>query len=428
MARLTTQLKLPAWTNPGWFLNYFAGGLSAPERKLVWMIGLYDFTYALSSVFMNVFLFRQSNDWKVVGLFNLSQFFFVIPAFTVGGYLSRRLSYLLCYQLGFLFNALLYLSVLVWREDSTHHPLELGVLGGLGIGFYYLGQHALTYELVHRHRRDYFFSVSLVLSSIFRILAPALAGWVIKNVNSLAAQGHWGLNGYHLIFLVTLVGYLGLIIESTRIRVKPHKGRFLYFSTLLHPANADWNRLMVGYFLWGVRNGVFWFATSLFIYQLFKDEWVVGSYGMASNLLAVAASYLLARWVAPKNRDFGVLASCLLMGAASAILTWRMDLTALILFAVLNSIGVSWFQVSFSAASLAVIDRAFEGKKRRLEYLVVRELPLGLGRMAGLLAFLGAEKLFGAPGIRWSFLGLGLAQAAVWLCTPADPKAKRRKT
>ena len=426
MARFDAQTKLPAWSNPGWFLDHLAGRLSAPERKLVWMIGLYDFTYALSSVFVNVFLFRKGNDWGPVDIYNLSMFIFIVPAFTLGGYLARRLSYLRSYQLGFVFNALLYFWVLVWRENSTQHPWALGFLAGMGIGFYYLGQHALTFELVHSKRRDYFFSVSLVLSSVFRILAPALAGWVIKNVDIWAERNQWIVNGYHLVFLATLLSYLALFYESSRLRVKPHRGRFLYFATLTHPNTRDWNRLMAGYFLWGVRNGVFWFAAGLFIYLLFQDEWIVGTYGMGSNFLAVVASYLLARWVAPKNRNFGVLASCLLMGAASALLTWRMDLTALLLFAVLNSVGVSWFQVSFSAYSLAVIDKAFEGKKRRLEYLAIRELPLGLGRVTGTLLFFGAQKVFGNPGLRWSFLFLGLAQAAVWLCIPGSKRNQNK--
>ncbi|HET9868951.1 MAG TPA: MFS transporter, partial [bacterium] len=428
MARSAAQLKFPAWTNPGWFLGQLTGRLSAPERKLVWMIGLYDFTYALSSVFVNVFLFRHGNDWRVVGLFNLSQFLFVIPAFTAGGYLARRLSYLRSYQLGFVFNAALYAAVLLLREDSIRHPWALGLLAGLGVGFYYLGQHALTFELVHSKRRDHFFSVSLVLSSAFRILAPALSGWIIHQVNGWAQAGRWMVNGYHLVFLATLLAYLALIYESTRVRVRPHQGRFRYWQTLTHPANPDWNRLMAGYFLWGVRNGVFWFATSLFIYRIFRDEWVVGAYGMGSNLLAVGASALLAKWVSPGNRDFGVMASCLLMGAASALLTWRMDLAALILFALLNSVGVSWFQVAFSAASLSVIDQAFEGKKRRLEYLTIRELPLGLGRVTGMAIFLGGQQLYGEAGLRWSFLILGLAQAAVWMTVPGKANQQKKPT
>jgi hypothetical protein len=107
-------------------------------------------------------------------------------------------------------------------------------------------------------------------------------------------------------------------------------------------------------------------------------------------------------------------------------LTWRMDLAALIVFAILNSVGVSWFQISFSAASLSVIDGAFEGKKRRLEYLAIRELPLGIGRVVGLLLFLGAQKIYGDMGLRWSFLALGLAQAAVWLCVPASTVKPRK--
>ncbi len=142
------------------FLARFLGvrrQLPSNAKTLIWMIGLYDFTFALSSVFINVFLFRRHDAWNVVLPFNLIQFVFVPVGFWVGGILSPRFGHRISYQLGFIFQGLLFLSVLLLRESAPAYGNGLGVLSGLAIGFYYLGQHALTLDLTDSKDRDYFF-------------------------------------------------------------------------------------------------------------------------------------------------------------------------------------------------------------------------------------------------------------------------------
>src|SRR5579883_1254725 len=90
------------------FLGNYLGvkrGLPASAKTLIWMISLYDFSYAIASLFLNVFLFRQKNDWGVAIPFNLVQFVLVPVAFWLGGILSPRFGHRVSYQLGFIFHA-----------------------------------------------------------------------------------------------------------------------------------------------------------------------------------------------------------------------------------------------------------------------------------------------------------------------------------
>jgi len=75
------------------FLHRFLGvrrPLSPQERTLAWMFSFYDFNYALSGVFVNIFLFKRHDDFKTVVLFNLTQYAVIAPAFWIGGHLSKR--------------------------------------------------------------------------------------------------------------------------------------------------------------------------------------------------------------------------------------------------------------------------------------------------------------------------------------------------
>ncbi|HJT24907.1 MAG TPA: hypothetical protein VJ873_10035, partial [bacterium] len=166
------------------FLGNYLGvkrELPASAKTLIWMIGLYDFSYAIASVFLNVFLFRQNEDWNVVISFNLLQFVLIPLGFWFGGVLSPRFGHRLSYQLGFIFHATLFLLLLLMRESASQHVVVLGIIAGLAIGFYYLGQHALTFDMTDSKDRDYFFSLYFLLSSMLKIAAPGISGWVIAS-------------------------------------------------------------------------------------------------------------------------------------------------------------------------------------------------------------------------------------------------------
>jgi MFS transporter, YQGE family, putative transporter len=397
-----------------------------PERaqSLIWMIALYDFTFALSNVFINVFLFRGNDDWSVVINFNIVQFFFVMVSFVIGGYLANRHRYLLSYQLGFLFTAVLYLMVLLWREGSVNHPGLLGVLSGLGMGFYYLGQHALTLEMTDSKNRDYFFSVQLFLSSIVRVVAPALSGWIIAffQWKQLQLSEAYASMGYYLVFGLTLAIYLALIYKSSRLQVSRRTESFQLWKVITHEGNREWNRLMGGYFILGLRSGVFWFVVLLLVYQISRNEGVVGVYNMLSNLLAVLTAYFCTRWARADNRGRGLWISSWLIFLAGILVSWRIDTFTLWVFAVLNSIGVTWFLIGFSSLSFEAIEKAVDSKKRNLEYLVIREIPLGAGRLAGLFFLLWCQGRFGETGLRAVIFLLGLTQITSMFFVPKPTK------
>src|SRR5579859_3235136 len=165
--------------------------------------------------------------------------------------------------------------VLLLRENSQNHPCVLGFFAGLGIGFYYLGQHSLTLDLTENQSRDYFLSLSVFISSIFRILAPALAGWTIQAFKtpsstglslSLPGEATDSSTGYYLVFAFVLVVNLVLIYKSFQFKVEPTAERFEFWKVLTFSGNQGWNRLMRGQFILGLRNGVMWFAIPLFVY------------------------------------------------------------------------------------------------------------------------------------------------------------------
>jgi YQGE family putative transporter len=407
------------------FLHRYLGvrrPLSPQERTLAWMFSLYDFNYALSGVFINIFLFRRDMDLGTVMLFNLTQFGVVAPAFWLGGHLSKRWGNLLSYQLGFLFSAAVFGATLILRESAPDHPCLLGCLAGLGIGFYFLGEHSLTLEMTTEETRDYFLSLTTFFSSVLCILAPAMAGWLIAAF-AFGGPGHGSPGsslGYYIVFSLALAIYLGLTFRSLRFRAQPSGHAFEYWRILTLPGNGDWNRLMAAQFVLGLRNGVFWFLIWLLVFRISHNEGVVGSYNMLCNLLAVLTTYALSLWAKAGNRWMGLWVSSCLMGLACVGLYARFDAFSILAFAVLNATGNTWFQVAFGSLSFRLLERSREAGQRRLEYLALRELPLALGRISGVVGLWICLKGFGEGGLHTALLGLGSAHLGIFLFLPRD--------
>ncbi len=402
------------------FLHRYLGvrrPLSPKEKTLAWMFSLYDFNYTLSNVFLNVFLYKEHQDFKAAGLFNLVQFTVIAPAFWIGGHLSKKFGNVLSYQLGFVFSALVFAATLVWRESAPEHPCFLGVLAGLGVGFYFLGEHSLTLQETSEKTRDYFLSLTTFFTSVLCILAPQISGWLIAAFGT-GGSGKDSLVGYYLVFAIALALYLVLTFKSFQFHAVPTEKGFYLWKVLTFKNNGDWNRLMGAQFLLGLRNGVFWFLMGLLVYRVSKNEAVVGGYSTFSNLLGVLTSYALSVWAKTENRWQGLWISCWVLAAAGLGLSLGVNYFSILAYSVLAMTGGTWLQVVFGAVSFTILEKAREAKTRRIEYLAAREVPLALGRVLGLGCFLAGQSYFGEAGLRIAVLVLGSAHLGLLLLLP----------
>lgn len=409
------------------FLHRYLGvrrPLSHREKTLAWMFSLYDFNYTLSGLFLGIFLFRKNQDLLVPVLFYLTQFIVIVPAFWLGGHLSKRFGNLLSYQLGFAFSAMVFGATLIFRENAPDHPFLLGTLAGLGIGFYFLGEHSLTLEETSEKTRDYFLSLTTFFTSVFCIIAPQISGWLIVSFGASPAPSSGSapavntLLGYYLVFAIAFSIYLVLFFKSFQFKAKPTGRGFYFWKVLTFTKNENWNRLMGVQFFLGLRNGVFWFLPGLLVYRVSHNEALVGAYSTFANFLGVLTSYGLSLWAKPENRRQGLWISALLLGMAGVWLSFKVDYLPLLLYAILAMIGGTWLQVVFGAFSFTILSKAREAKKYGVEYLAAREVPLAVGRVLSLICLYVGQFHFGELGLKLAMLFLGLSHMGLFLLFP----------
>jgi MFS transporter, YQGE family, putative transporter len=385
------------------------GDLPKSARRLAWMAALFEFTLAFSNVFLNVYLFKGGGDWGPVTFYNLTSFFVIPAAFAFGGWVARSGRRLFPYRAGLAFSAILFLCVLLLGEKSRDHVLGLGILSGLSIGFYFLGQHALTFEVTTNRNRDLFFSINQIFAASLRLFSPYLASRIIA---LFRAPDHPDL-GYRILFSVTLALYLALFAESFVFEGRHERRPYEFLAALKAHLQVRFRPVLAAYLFWGIRNGIFWYIVSLLVYRASKQEITVGNYDWLTQAILLGMGYALALAARPGNRAGLLGLSAWIDVAAVGVLAWRLDIHTLLAFTAMYAVALALFKVTFYSYSFDIMEAA-GGQARILENLAVREIPLAAGRILGLLAFMVSVDRFGETGLRTALFLLGSAHVPVW--------------
>jgi YQGE family putative transporter len=301
------------------------------------------------------------------------------------------------------------LAVLVIGEGAPSHVVFLGLLNGLSIGFYFLGQHELTFEVTTPRNRDRFFSLNQIFAASLRLFSLYLASRIIALFRAPAHPDR----GYQILFAISLALYLALFFESFAFGGRAVRRSYAWWAALREHMKPRMRPVMGAYLLWGLRNGLFWFILGVLIYRASNSELTVGNYDWLTQLILLVMGYWLVRAAHPGNRGRFLGWSAFLDVAGVGILVWRLDVTTLLCFVVLYAVATAVFKVTFTSYSFDIMEAA-GGPGRTLENLAVREVPLNAGRVLGLLLFLWAVHVFGEGGLKAALFFLGSAHVGVW--------------
>lgn len=79
---------------------------------------------------------------------------------------------------------------------------------------------------------------------------------------------------------------------------------------------------------------------------------------------------------------------------ASSFVGLHSELITLLIFGMLSTIAFKMLTTSMNVMIYEAIDRDKDYEERRLDYIIIREIPLGIGRVIGVLFFLVIREFF----------------------------------
>jgi len=375
---------------------------------LILIGGLYSLSTALSNTFVNVYLWKQNEALMDLGIYNLAVVLLQGAAFLAAGWLAKRVDRIIVLRIGVCFLATFYLVVLMFTSTSRIYLVLIGSLLGLGYGFYWLAYNLLTFEITEPETRDFFNGLQGISGSFGGMVGPFFAGYVISSLT--------GDTGYLIIFGLSLSLFVVAVICSFFLQKRAAEGKYRLRDVMMErKQNRDWKRITYANYSQGLREGVFVFIISVFVFVETGSEMALGTFTLISSGISFLAYFLVGKYLKVKYRKTSMLVGAMLLYAAIAFLVYQVSYVKLLIFASIIALAYPLLFVPYMSLTYDVIGRAKEAASYRIEYIVIRELYLNAGRATSILIFMGIILLLPEPiGIKILLLGAGAGHVFVY--------------
>jgi MFS transporter, YQGE family, putative transporter len=349
--------------------------------------GLYSLSIALSNTFVNIYLWKQSGEFIDLGIYNLTVVIFQPLTFILAGRLAKKVDRVIVLRFGVIFLAVFYISVLSFGESAEDFLVVLGALLGIGYGFYWLAFNVLTFEITEPETRDFFNGFLGTLTSAGGMLGPILAGYIISRFASF--------KGYTIVFGISLALFTVAVLLSFFLKRRPASGRYLFvriFEERKH--NNNWRLITNAHFFQGLREGTFVFIISVFVFISTGSEFAIGTFGLINSGIAFVGYYVASRVIKKQFRKRAILLGGMLLYLAIFLIVFDVTYTKLLIYAAVIAIAYPILLVPYISMTYDVIGTGWQAAEMRIEYIVVRELFLNLGRIVSVAAFIIAVTYF----------------------------------
>ncbi|MGD6803980.1 MFS transporter [Rossellomorea vietnamensis] len=360
------------------------------KRDIMFLLsigGLYSMSVALSNTFVNIYLWKQSGEFIDLGIYNLTVVIFQPLTFILAGRWAKKIDRVIVLRIGVIFLAAFYLSVLFFGENAGENLVILGALLGIGYGFYWLAFNVLTFEITEPETRDFFNGFLGTLTSAGGMVGPILAGYIISRFTSF--------QGYTIVFGISLGLFSLAVILSFFLKRRPAHGRYCFTRILKERKNNEnWKLITNAHFFQGLREGTFIFVISVFVFISTGSEFAIGTFGLINSGIAFVGYYLTSRLIKKRYRKKSILAGGLILYAAIFLIVFDLTYAKLLLYAGIIAVAYPLLLVPYISMTYDVIGKGWKAAEMRIEYIVVREIFLNLGRIVSILAFIFAITFF----------------------------------
>ncbi|HLT56871.1 MAG TPA: MFS transporter, partial [Bacillota bacterium] len=201
--------------------------------------------------------------------------------------------------------------------------------------------------------------------------------------------------GYTTIFSISFVLFACAVITSFFIQRRPSVGNF-YLRRIMQERkrNNNWRRILNAHFFQGLREGVFAFIISIWVFIVTKSEFALGTFNLVLSGLSAVFYLAVTKTVKPAMRKKAILIGALLLYGAIFLILFEINYTLLIIYATIIGIAYPIIYVPYVSLTYDVIGKGWKAGELRVEYIVVRELFLNSGRMLSIIVFLLSISFF----------------------------------
>ncbi|WP_337035268.1 MFS transporter [Paenibacillus illinoisensis] len=372
--------------------------------------GLFVLAGALSGTFLNVYLWKSRPDYAMLGWFTVSQQLALGLTFWLAGKWVKEHNKMSALRLGTALSGIFYMLVLWAGPRAVDWIWPLGILLGCALGLFWIAFNVVYFEVTDRENRDLFNGWVGLLGSMTGIIGPWFSGLIISKMADNS--------GYRLIFTVSLVIYVIAVVFSFFLKKRKVSGTYRWsepWQQLSRPG-SEWRPLGLGLAAQGVREGVFAFLIALLVYVATEQEYKLGQFSLITSAVALVSYWMAGKWFKPHYRSKGMLTGAIILFLVLLPLIWKVSYGTLLIMGVGSALAMPLYMLPMIAAGFDLMGMSGENVEKRVELVVLRELCLMTGRLAGLAVFIII--VMNGPSIRtltWLIVVLGAFPLIGWV-------------
>jgi len=403
--------------------NRGTGALPRQAILLLVVYGLFAAANALSGAFVNVYLWKESHNFALIGGFSLAHYTVHALTFFVAGKWVKEHNKMISLRFGIAISAVFYLLVLLLKSSAIDYAYVLGAVQGIGAGLYWLAFNVVYFEVTGPDNRDRFNGGAGLLGSGAGMIAPWLSGWIIVSMTDNA--------GYMLIFSISLGVFLIGAIVSFFLRKRKLSGTYEWTHAFRNATvrGNPWRRAIPALVAQGAREGVFLFVIGLLVFIATNDEQKLGNFSLLTSGVALISFWLIGKWLKPHYRSATMLVGTVIMSLIIVPLFWEVSYPTLLLFGIVTSLFFPLFSIPMTSTVFDIIGRDQDSAEHRVEYVVFRELGLNAGRILGVLLFIVVVSQSTKPSVINSLLlAVGSMPILSWMFMRKVQGIKTKKT
>jgi YQGE family putative transporter len=386
------------------------GELSSQTKLLLIVHSLFGSANALSSIFVNVYLWKAKHEFSIIGWFTLINHVTMALTFWLAGKWVKEHNKMNCLRLGVAVSACFYMLVLWFGLRAGDHYLILGSIQGISSGLFWLAYNVVYFEVTNPENRDRFNGWAGLLGSGAGMIAPWISGFLIVHMKET--------NGYRLIFTISLIIFVIGVISSFFLKKRKSEGRYEWLLPIrcLRQKNTMWRTVTAALVAQGIREGVFGFMIALLVYVHTGDEMKLGNFSLVTSAAALFSFMIAGRLLKREHRRAAMLIGAVMMITVVLPFFWDVSYRTLLIFGVGVGLFFPLYSIPITSSVFDLIGGHADSVKRREEYIVLRELALNVGRILGSAAFIAVVLMTASPlAMNVLLLCIGSSPLAAWL-------------
>lgn len=375
---------------------------------------IYAFVLPVIDIFVGAYVMRNTQDVKMVVIYQLAVYTGIPFTFLVNGFLLQHIGIKRLYSAGMLLSGI---SMAVMMSLGSLTIVGIGVAGlmmGMSFGLFWANRDFLALSTTNDSNRNYYYGLETFFYTNTYVVVPVLIGWFIEGT------GQWGWFGGDRVTayqIVTAMVFLLTIFSSILIHrgnfENPPKSEFIYFRY-----HWLWNRMQLLAILKGLAQGYIVTAPAMLVMLLVGQEGALGTIQAVGGILSAFLLYVIGRTAKPKHRIiiFTIgLGLFVLGGLANALL---FNATGVLLFMVCLLLGRPLHDIAYFPIQMQVIDTVSAIEHRnKFAYIFNQEFGFFIGRFAGCgLFILLANSISDTFALRYALLIIGIVQLlSIWM-------------